>query len=85
MVSRMIGGSSWARLQPLVLLLFGLVALLAAIFVDHANLSFALWAVAGGSLSACLLMVSAAMLTQGRLRAGLRAALRIMEEINFDG
>lgn len=79
MVSRMIGGSSWARLQPLVLLLFGLGALLAAIFVDHAKLSFALWAVAGGSLSACLLMVSAAMLKQGRLRAGLRAALRIME------
>ena len=68
-----------ARLQALVLLVIGLSALVGAILAQDAQLSLGFWAVAGGALSACLLMAAGAIWRWGRMRATLRAALRIME------
>jgi PAS domain-containing protein len=59
--------------------LFGVVALLAAMLVENLQWAFALWATAGGALSASALVMGAAMLRRGRMRATLRAALRVME------
>ena len=79
MVSRWLAPTPWARLQPMLLLLFGVIALLAAVVVENLQWAFALWAIAGGALSASALVMLAAMVRRGRMRAMLRGALRIME------
>ena len=66
-------------LQPLILLICGLAAMLAALTSTSLYWAFGLWAVAGGALSAAALIMARAMTAKARLRGALRGALRVME------
>ncbi|MBF9047217.1 response regulator [Rhodobacterales bacterium LSUCC0031] len=68
-----------AHAQPLLLLVLGVLALGLAFVLDDSQWAFGLWAIAAGILSAAILVGGVMIGRRGRMRARLRAGLRIME------
>ena len=78
-IVRRMGPGVRLPLQPLILSMGGVCAALAALVAETTPWSLGLWAVAGGAFSAAALLLGRAMIERTRLRAALRAALRVME------